>query len=230
MELWNETLTQLGILDGVLLRGGEEDRPQRRVYKGKGRIYKIHMVSAMSAEQGTPGALRQEYEILQSCQGAVSVPRPLEYIETGDAEVAVYEELSGAGWRGSGLDVGSALGGLWDVAKVLWQLSWRGIAHRDLRVHNVWVDGNGRIVLLDFDKARRCSPGRAFFENFVKKRRSRERFCGSFAGLVARVLGPKVPEWAKAPALMLSSMVGASGRFVKRIAHWVWRRNGKSAS
>ena len=49
---------------------------------------------------------------------------------------------------------------LWQIALILWQLYQEDIYHHDLNLNNWLADKQGKIYLIDFDKAQRVDPDR----------------------------------------------------------------------
>ena len=65
-----------------------------------------------------------------------------------------------------------------------------GYCHADLNAHNVLIDGDGRVHLIDFDRGRQRAPGGWRERNLARLRRSLDKIA---AGLPAGRVGPR--EW-----------------------------------
>jgi 3-deoxy-D-manno-octulosonic acid kinase len=92
----------------------------------------------------------REFRITQALQAqGLSVPEV----------VAARYVRAGAGYRlAERLAAGQALD--WsDLGRVIAQFHRHGLWHADLNAHNVLYDGNGRALLIDFDRARLLEPG-----------------------------------------------------------------------
>jgi len=90
------------------------------------------------------------------------------------------------------------------VAIMLVRMSLKGLAHNDIQAHNVIIDKDGSIHLLDFDQARREHPLKALYHNLVRGG------LGGLMGCYRRV----VREYAKN---MLQGFVGIFGLKLERI-------------
>ncbi|MCC5829091.1 MAG: hypothetical protein JJU36_06545, partial [Phycisphaeraceae bacterium] len=53
------------------------------------------------------------------------------------------------------------------------RLSLRGVAHNDLGRHNILLADDGRVFVIDFDRATQCSPVAALYRNFFRRLGSR---------------------------------------------------------
>jgi len=217
-ESWSHVLTDLGIPNATLVwpRPQDTNRIFHRVYRCGDQIYKIDLRSQLPENRYRFGNLREEYDILASCRDLERIPTAIAYFERGDYQVAMYQVIAGDTWDVESLNLFSVLRHLCQVARILIQLTHRGIAHRDLRSHNVWLTEKGEIALLDFDKAKRTSRVRTFYENFLKSNDSKTGFYGSFAGLLARVITPKIPRAILLGLLLLRWIVSLPCRIARR--------------
>lgn len=68
----------------------------------------------------------------------------------------------------------------WQVlGQVLARFHGAGVDHRDLNAHNVLIDDNGRVWLIDFDRCRRRPPGAWRRRNLRRLRRSLDKVAGT---------------------------------------------------
>lgn len=65
------------------------------------------------------------------------------------------------------------------IGATLARFHQRGVCHADLNVHNVLVDADGKVWLLDFDRGRLCAPMRSWQQaNLTRLRRSIGKVAG----------------------------------------------------
>lgn len=165
-QSWEECLNFFDIQTGILLHQSEYDA-YRRVYLANGNIYKV-----VASRQQSTGHLRAqnlagEYAILRQCAGVKSIPSALAYHQTGEYEVLVESRLPGV--RADELEIGwlKLLSILGRLSVILVRLSWRGISHNDIFLHNLLVESDGSVCLVDFDQATRATLPVALLRQFT---------------------------------------------------------------
>jgi len=155
-QSWQDCLSCLDIRTGILLHQSEYDA-YRRVYLANGNIYKV-----VASKHQSTGALRAqslagEYAILRRCADVKGIPSALAYQKTGEYEALVESRMAGV--RAADLEIGwrQLLSILGRLSIILVRLSWRGVSHNDIFLHNVLVGPGGSVCLVDFDQATRTN-------------------------------------------------------------------------
>lgn len=70
---------------------------------------------------------------------------------------------------------------LWqEVGRVTRRFHAHGINHADLNAHNILIDADRRVYLIDFDRARQRGPGRWQSGNLSRLKRSLRKVCPEF--------------------------------------------------
>jgi len=74
------------------------------------------------------------------------------------------------------LSVGELSSDIWQkVGLCIRKFHMFGINHADLNAHNILLDGNNNVFLIDFDKGQQCQPGVWQAKNIVRLKRSLDK-------------------------------------------------------
>jgi predicted Ser/Thr protein kinase len=195
--LWREVSAELGLTDAIMVG---RSHSARRVYIKDGKVCKIQLKIPDSSNEGVAwhGSLTKEFGIAERCFGISQIPQALRYWETEKYEAATYTVCPGRRLSEMRPSLIIKLPILWQLSVILWHLSWRGIAHNDVRENNILVDRNGgttSVYLIDFDRAVCVSRSGAFHRNFVRiKKGSGRSFHGSWFRLAVWQLSPSTGQ------------------------------------
>ena len=161
-----------------------------RVYAAQGRVAKIRHKPAPGEEAYIP--LATEAEILDLAG------RPVEYGTQDDWEYVLQDRIEGTPFSAHLFEQQDTVFGVADKLRVLGRTipelrvaHRRGISHGDLRPENLMISDDG-VSLIDFDRARRLSPLKSAYRDWVGIGPRSLRSPYPFWKLVLFALAPKV--------------------------------------
>ena len=213
---WEGCLESFGINGGQLL----QSRLYQRVYVIGENVYKVQHHRARQHTKLYRN-LKDEFKFLQKCAGIKGVPQVMDFRESTSGQCLGYSRIAGLPLSPN-RDPEPFLRGfaLWSVvAQVgvrLWRISVRGVAHNDLRMHNILCSPDGDAYLLDFDLASLHSRIGAFYRNFFKLRKVEPDFYAGFPYLVGVALAQQLPR------IVVRRVAGIFGYHPKR-----WSKNSQ---
>lgn len=133
-----------------------------------------------------------EWRLLAALSAAgLPVPRPVAaaYVRQGMFYTCdlITQRLPDTKTLASLLEQGEMGGSLWpEVGRVIRQFHAIGVDHPDLNAHNILIDHDNRVFLIDFDRARQRQPGSWQSSNLARLKRSlRKVWPGSSADSLA---------------------------------------------
>lgn len=161
---WVDILRECGVESCDLLYVSDIDIG-RRTYVFKGRLLKL-----LSKKHNKTGALRisslyDEYGILRSLESAKGVPKNPSYFETSNVECLNYDFIDGNRLNELALDIKSKIFIISRLIAILFTLSLKGVAHRDIKLENIIVSNSG-VYIIDFDQAIHTGFWKALGINF----------------------------------------------------------------
>jgi len=195
---WREVLARLDLAGAKLVQARPE-RPGQRTYVAGRMVYKMYLVGSAPGDEERADRLRRGFEMVRRCADIGAVPRAMWERREAGVQVCAYATVPGARPIDSpAFGIFRTAAGMAQLARVLCQLSWRGIAHNDLFPSNVIIGANGRCYLIDFDSATHETRFRAFWRNFVrgraKLRDGQPKW--SFAKLAKALLIRHISRWS----------------------------------
>lgn len=148
---WYNVLRECGLKDCDLLYVSDIDIG-RRTYVFKGRLLKL-----LSKKHNRTGSLRisslyDEYEILRSIKSIKGVPQNPSYFETSSVECLSYDFIDGKRLNELALNINKKYYVITKLIIIIFSLSLKGLAHRDIKLENIIV-GNSGVYIIDFDQA-----------------------------------------------------------------------------
>jgi len=191
-DLWEMVFATFGVREHRLLQAAGH-RPYRRTILSRGMVCKISIRVGCDPQDET---LQHEYEILKRCNGISGVPFAAELAHSEEAVMLTIPYIEGQPLMRQGeerwcVPTGVVVRSVFLLVPLLCRLSWRGVAHNDLKPWNVIWRKEGGVTLIDFDMASEMTPWRAFYRNLVALR-------GHLGGtsllyIVAKLCKPLVP-------------------------------------
>jgi hypothetical protein len=166
--IWDEALLSISVDPGVAaLVGASSLDWGRRSYCLDGHFLKVVLPSYSTTLAARQQVLRSEGEILESLRGTPGIPEYIEYRRSDTAEALFIEHVSGHSWLDFPHRLKKWLVVFPRLVRLLVSLSWRSVAHGDVKPENVLIDQNGRPWLVDFDQAFRAPPVRSLKANLL---------------------------------------------------------------
>lgn len=198
-DRWQERLDRLGLSSATLIGQSASDTAYR-AYRLNGRAYKV-------AARNDHGPYRQqtlqgEFAVLRRCEGIAGVPAAFAYRTVEELEVLEASFAPGRPLYVSGLPLTTRLRAFARLAKILIELSRRGVSHNDVKRDNVLIDDRGYVTLIDFDQAITTSRYSAAMRNFLGRGKPVQvPVWGSFFSLLLDPLRARArhsfPAWLK---------------------------------
>jgi predicted Ser/Thr protein kinase len=196
-DKWRETLVDMAFdPDEMDLLSESNQDPYRRVYRDKKYCYKIVLKGEVSSILRNC-TLLQECEILEKCRGIKSVPEPVKYFRTENAQVLVYLYLSGESLAKLKNEYYHASHILIELIKINYFLVAKGVSHNDLLDSNILVNRNGEVSIVDFDQAIVTGHIMAFIRTFLGINLGGPKIVKSMMGVILDVLMEKSPRIMK---------------------------------
>lgn len=195
---WDACLRQLNMNDAKLLQAPKKF-PNRRVYLHDGYVYKIWKHERAEGGRNASRRLSDEHAIVERCGDMDSIPAAAGHWHEKNWEVARFRYVEGASPGCLPLKLMSKFGVIARVGKILWRLSWRGIAHNDVTLGNVVLTRDGSVFLIDFGLAEKGRRIWALYRNFARVRITTAReqgsrpFFGSLVFFSYLILKPHLP-------------------------------------
>ncbi|CAN5857428.1 hypothetical protein BH20PSE1_BH20PSE1_13660 [soil metagenome] len=190
---WERVFGELDLENAKLLHVSEFDRG-RRTYLRSGRIYKIMYKALEETRARRALSLSGECEVLKKLQDVHGVPRNCAYCATSTVEILSYDFIEGQPLSKVLLTNIQRLLVLHKIAVVLTQISRQGIAHNDILMRNVLVNGAGSVALIDFDQSMETSPAKALLANFTGVTLGMNKSYGSFSTVAKHLFLDSLPS------------------------------------
>ena len=168
----------------------------QRVYGTADLVVKIRLKNIPASGDNEYGNLKQEFDVVERLGGISYLPRAVTYGSSDTLEYAVYKRIGGTPLTTSRLLLHEELLVLVKLARLLFKISCRGVAHNDVHRGNVLVGPCYAVYLIDFDRATQESMPNAFARNFLRVFRcDAEGFYFSFHSIAVPVVWKAFGSW-----------------------------------
>ena len=184
LDFWNKI--ERGVVEGRITEIYKRDFRGARVYLTKDEVYKVQIRSPSYQQVSFYQDLVQEAEVLGYLDGKRSVVRLRHTILEDEYVAIVLERINGTNlakyhFKGGLAVIKCMLG----MISVTLRLSFSGVVHGDLAIHNFIIDQKGDIFISDFGRARKVGVTKALIGNtFFKLDRNDFPVLGAFARFI----------------------------------------------
>jgi 3-deoxy-D-manno-octulosonic acid kinase len=126
-----------------------------------------------------------EWRLLQNLsQRGLNVPKPVAAFYRREGWTyhcdLITERISEAQPLSAALKAGALAKTIWrDVGAAVARLHSHGVDHADLNAHNILLDSNGIVSVVDFDRGQLRTPGAWTFRNLARLKRSLQKIAAA---------------------------------------------------
>jgi serine/threonine protein kinase len=158
-------------IERILIKGKISEIYRRdfrgaRVYITKDNVYKIQIKSPSYKCAPFYQDLIEEAEILRFLDSQKGVVKIVNTISKNEYAAIVLKRISGINLAEYRFDSAfSFIKCMFAMITITLRLSFRGVVHGDLAIHNFIIDSKGAVYISDFGRARKVGVMRAFVGN-----------------------------------------------------------------
>jgi len=162
MYSFEQICEQFPHIENILFISKSDDDPSRMTYLYNSIIIKSRKKDDDQTAHLRQNNLKEEYEILKSCEDIKSIPKALYYFNNEYYELLFLTYLPGIQLYKLNISLKELFKISFKLSKILIKLSALGICHNDIMSRNILVENGEVVSLIDFDQAIKSKPYVAF--------------------------------------------------------------------
>lgn len=167
MKNFREICEKFPNLDNIIFISESKFDSSRKTFLYNNLIIKARKKSEDTTQQLRQNTLKQEYELLNDCNGIDAVPQAFYYFDDNNYELLFTNFLPGVRLSNLKVSIVNLFKILIKLSGILYHLSACKISHNDIIPENILITNDFQVSLIDFDQATKSKFTAAFLRQFT---------------------------------------------------------------